>query len=432
MKYTLQTIKSLLLCATSIAFLTACNNDEDEPDPVNNDPIIAQALGDLILQEGFQTATVDLSNVFEDEDGDDLSFSAATADQAIVSASVSSSMLTITEQGIGSTIITVTADDSKGGTISDNFQVQVSMNTIEPVTCDYTIFTDRNDCDNDDGTLDYTETVSNGMRRVQGSGIPNHDYGNQFQDFPPNDPNSDIEVTDQNYNFRFTSSPAKAALTTSILNENTGRPAYEFGVAINAVPIDPAPAEPFIFQDQNGESNWDWVLEPNNNKDAVGLDCAVAHVQPDGAYHYHGDMGPLADLESPGVSCGEVPSSAVQIGWASDGFPIIYRYGPNASGSELAILNPSYRLKSGMRPGDGNSEPDGMYDGTYTNDYEYVQGLGDLDECNGIDRSITLTTRAGMTETFSYFYVITEEFPIIGRCLVGTIDDDFAKGGGGN
>ncbi|NQZ75338.1 MAG: YHYH protein, partial [Ekhidna sp.] len=54
-------------------------------------------------------------------------------------------------------------------------------------------------------------------------------------------------------------------------------------------------------------------------------------------------------------------------------------------------------------------------------------GLGDLDECNGIERSITLTTASGQTETFNYFYVITEEFPVIGRCLSGTPDQDFFK-----
>jgi len=287
----------------------------------------------------------------------------------------------------------------------------------------------REACDNPAGALNYDESLSGSMRTVTGSGIPNHDYGNQFQDFPANDPNSDIEVTNQNYSFTFTASPSLASSTTSILNDRN-RPSVEYGIALNAVPIDPAPAEPFIFEDtETGEYNWDWVFEPNNNTEAVGLDCATAHVQPDGAYHYHGDMGPLAEVFSAGISSGTAPSSPVQVGWAADGFPIFYRYGPTANGSGVELLTPSYQLKAGNRPGDGVSEPCGSYTGKYTNDYEFVDGSGDLDECNGISRSITFTTQAGQSETFSYFYVITEDFPVIGRCLSGTPDGDFSKGG---
>ncbi|MEM7296962.1 MAG: YHYH protein [Bacteroidota bacterium] len=426
----MKTLKSILalfiLCSNVL--LMSCGDDGDNMNDVNAAPEVAAPLQDLSLMQGFQSTNVNLSNVFTDSDGDALSYTATSSAQNVVTVSVSGNTLTVTEAGVGSSNIRVTANDNNGGEVNNQFLVTVTEEEVEPIVCDYTVFTDRDACDNDAGTLDYTETVNGSMRNVSGSGIPNHDYGNQFQDFPPNDPNSDIEVTDQEHNFNFTANPQLAASSTSILNEVTGRPAYEFGVAINAVPIDPAPAEPFIFENPNtGEYNWDWVFEPNNNKEAVGLDCAVAHVQPSGAYHYHGDMAPLADIESPGISCGTAPASAVQVGWAADGYPIVYRYGPNANGSGVELLEPSYQLKSGARPGNGVTEPDGDYDGQYTNDYEYVAGLGDLDACNGIERSITLTTKAGTTETFNYFYVITEDFPIIGRCISGTPDNDFSK-----
>lgn len=424
----MKSIKSLFTLSIffSCIIFISCGDDDEGTDDVNAAPEVANPIQDLSLDEGFQSTTVNLANVFSDADGDALSYTATSSAQNVVTAALMGNMLTINEAGVGSATITVTANDNNGGTASDQFEVTVTED--EPIVCDYTVFTDRDACDNDAGTLDYTESVSGSMRTVRGSGIPNHDYGNQFQDFPANDPNSEVEVTDQNHNFSFTINPQLAANTTSILNDVTGRPAYEFGIALNAVPIDPAPAEPFIFENPNtGEYNWDWVFEPNNNKNAVGLDCAVAHVQPDGAYHYHGDMAPLADIESPGISCGTAPSSSVQVGWAADGFPIVYRYGPNAGGNGVELLMPSYRLKTGSRPGNGVTEPDGDYDGQYTNDYEYVSGLGDLDACNGIERSITLTTKAGTQETFSYFYVITEDFPIIGRCLSGTPDNDFSK-----
>ena len=52
--------------------------------------------------------------------------------------------------------------------------------------------------------------------------------------------------------------------------------------------------------------------------------------------------------------------------------------------------------------------------GTFTQDFEYVAGLGDLDECNG---------RFGVTPEFPngiYHYYITDAFPYIQRCVKGT------------
>ena len=106
----------------------------------------------------------------------------------------------------------------------------------------------------------------------------------------------------------------------------------------------------------------------------------------------------------------------------ADGFPIVYKYGPDANGT-FKKLTSSYVLKTGERPGDGIEEPCGEYNGKYTNDYEYSQGTGDLDECNGIAQSITIGN-----ETFNYFYVVTDEFPVISRCISGTPGQDFRKG----
>ncbi len=50
-----------------------------------------------------------------------------------------------------------------------------------------------------------------------------------------------------------------------------------------------------------------------------------------------------------------------------------------------------------------------------------------MDECNGIERNVTIPTANG-DETFSYFYVITDSFPQIPRCVVGTPADVFIDG----
>jgi len=261
----------------------------------------------------------------------------------------------------------------------------------------------------------YSENISGNYRTITTNGIPTHNYNNQI-------PNIVSNLNSNTKTYTIDKNPSIANASTSIIKSN-GRPNYAFGVALNGVKIDPAPGEPFIFTDSNGDYNWDWVMEPNNNMDAVGLDCAVAHVQPNGEYHYHGNMAIYADQIYDELGSGnQVPSSVHQIGWASDGFPIIYKYGPNSSG-EIVELASSWRLKSGDRPGDGINEPCGEYNGKYTNDYEFVSGLGDLDECNGVLADITING-----ETFFYYYVITEHFPVISRCISGAPSNDFKIG----
>ena len=91
--------------------------------------------------------------------------------------------------------------------------------------------------------------------------------------------------------------------------------------------------------------------------------------------------------------------------------------------SKIIDLKTSYRLKSGDRPGDGESAPCGEYSGVYTNDYEFENNLGDLDSCNG---------RTGITPEYpdgTYYYIIANNWPNIPRCLMGTPSNDFKIGG---
>ncbi|MCR9251164.1 MAG: YHYH protein [bacterium] len=296
--------------------------------------------------------------------------------------------------------ITISDDDSGSGTCAN----------------DNSINQDNHECDLSPTVANtYSESVSGDTRTVQSNGIPEHDYRIQI-------PDQVNELNSMNRTWEMDATPNLGSSTTDITND--GQPVWRFGVAKNGVPIDPAPAQPFIFENtMTGEYNFDWVFEPNWNMEAVGLDCAVAHVQPDGTYHYHGDMAIFADQLLSGLGSGTTtPSEPVQIGWAADGFPILYKYGPGSNGT-ITELMPSYQLKSGERPGDGVSEPCGEYTGKYTNDFEYVSGLGDLDECNGIERSITIGG-----DTFSYFYVITSDFPIISRCISGPPNQSFRLG----
>jgi hypothetical protein len=108
------------------------------------------------------------------------------------------------------------------------------------------------------------------------------------------------------------------------------------------------------------------------------------------------------------------------VGWAADGFPIYTSLGHSSAmdaKSTLKKMHSSWQLKKGQRSGG----PGGNPDGSFTADYEFVAGSGDLDECNG---------RLGVTPDFPqgiYHYYITDEFPFLGRTFRGTPDSSFSK-----
>ncbi len=260
---------------------------------------------------------------------------------------------------------------------------------------------------------------SDGLDRILiGNGIPNHEVGT----FPnPNNPNT---IREQNVNKRFTLCPE--IITESGL-EVVG-PALAIAYALNSVKFDPATAgrcndvgECSLAQ---GQGNWNIEALGHDTFD-FGDDMNHAHVQPNGEYHYHGIPELLVDF------LGDNQGMTI-VGWASDGFPVYARYGysdANNSNSSIKSLTPSYRLKSEPDanrpttltvliggPSQGTSNPNTSIPmGAFTQDYEYVEGLGDLDQCNG---------RFGVTPEFPegiYYYVITDDFPFFTRCLKGDI-----------
>ncbi|MEL6535669.1 MAG: YHYH protein [Bacteroidota bacterium] len=349
------------------------------------------------VNSGLATADLVLSLV-QDEVVED--------DESIIVTLDAEQVAGLTLGATSSVTLTILDDDEEDGGIDDGNCPNDNSLSFDLSTC-----TQTPEFDNE-----YSETVNNGMRMISANSIPNHMYQNNR-----------TELTEVQNSFRMPVSPSIAGEITKVTTEE-GRPDRYFGVSLNGVILAPTPAQPFIFTNtETGEYNWGWVFEPTNNMGSrqgqVDLDCAAAHIGPQG-YHYHGNMLEYAETLLPGVSDGStVPTAPLQMGWASDGFPILYLYAPDASGN-LFKPRPSYQVKEGLRPGDGVSAPCGSYNGKYTNDYEYVAGLGDLDACNGIARSITLTTTQG-EESFEYFYVITETFPQVPRCMAGTPDESF-------
>ena len=170
------------------------------------------------------------------------------------------------------------------------------------------------------------------------------------------------------------------------------------GVALNGVKFEPGTAERFVC-----ESGEVFQLEAFQELMDLGLDSNHAHVQPTGEYHYHG-------VPTEFINTLNTNNDLVLVGFAMDGFPMYY--------SKSNQYKPSYQLSEEQRTGQvcdlktphqhiskklENTAPDG----TFVSDWEYQEGLGDLDECNGINID-------GM-----YIYLVTESYPYVGRCLMG-------------
>ena len=93
----------------------------------NQSPTVSNALADVTIVNESGTKEVSLSGVFDDADGDSLTITASSGDEAVATVSVSSdgSSLTVSAQARGTAAITATADDGKGGTVEDSFTVTV-------------------------------------------------------------------------------------------------------------------------------------------------------------------------------------------------------------------------------------------------------------------------------------------------------------------
>ena len=237
-------------------------------------------------------------------------------------------------------------------------------------------------------------------RHIHANGIPNHKVGR----FPNRgNPHS---IQEQQHHFKLPIHPKQEKDITPLHQAGRfGPPNLPFGIAINGVLFDPGTAEYW-----NGDRRADWNYEALGGAVPLGIDESHAHVQPTGSYHYHGL--PTLLLKQLGYSD---KKHSPMIGWAADGFPVYAQYGfqdPNDSKSKIIELRSSYQLKEGERPG-GRQGPGGTYDGTFVQDYQFVEGAGDLDACNG---------RQCVTPDFpdgTYAYFLTSDWPVIPRAFRG-------------
>ena len=179
------------------------------------------------------------------------------------------------------------------------------------------------------------------------------------------------------------------------------------GVVRNGIRLEPGTGESY-------RGSGEWNYEAIGGILDQGLDSSNGHLDASGIYHYHGMPEGYLDLTN--INDG---LDMILVGWADDGFPIYARYGKSDSGvkvmqSSYQLLDEDYLNNTLNRPtSDSQRDFDSLPLGTFTEDWAYVAGSGDLDQCNG---------RYGSTPQFPngvYHYYITDQFPYIQRCLKG-------------
>lgn len=103
-----------------------------EPEPPeatpNQPPYVSEEMiaPDLQVRTGTRSVSFDLTEYFDDPDGDPLEFDASSSDTAVASANVAGTRLTVAAVGLGRATITVMATDPDGASAMQEFEVSVT------------------------------------------------------------------------------------------------------------------------------------------------------------------------------------------------------------------------------------------------------------------------------------------------------------------
>lgn len=203
------------------------------------------------------------------------------------------------------------------------------------------------------------------------------------------------------------------------------------GVLTNGVPMyGLSDGTSYSAMQQSGSPQGDgvWVGDAYYSEGET-LDTAfAAHPQQQGAYHSHAT--PFRLYSDPSNAHSPI------VGYAHDGFPVYGPFGYSSatdSSSSITRMTSSYQLRNitvrNTLPDGSNSMPpgpdvtsNGDFDlGIYIQDYEYINGLGTLDEHNG-RYCVTPEYPSG---TYAYFVTVdaagTPKYPYyVGPTYYGT------------
>jgi len=250
--------------------------------------------------------------------------------------------------------------------------MQSQLDSIPPYMKNVWLCTNGQTARYDDLTTDQIETLpctvsveyTDKYAIVSANGIPNHDF-----ESGPGCCANPLE-----YYWRI---PLQPTTADEVI------PAPERGalaISVNGVPF---------YGPEDGPGG-DAVAAHHNyyieDRQRISLGVCGGHSGTGGTYHYHYDANCVhwhpdekqSSWKEWSTQLLESDDASPVIGFAFDGYPIYGPYGYGNDGNIKEMLS-SYRLKQG-RTGHGGID-----------DWEYVEGLGDLDECNGIMSKIPET-----------------------------------------
>ncbi|MBQ70996.1 MAG: hypothetical protein CMA65_05870 [Euryarchaeota archaeon] len=217
-------------------------------------------------------------------------------------------------------------------------------------------------------------TIQNNEMIVESNGIPNHDFLSTMgccapeKDFTTTFPLNPVNDTTGGHDT--TNCPASAGRWECVPDRGT------VAMSVNGAPI---------FGPEEGPGgdavalHFDYF---NEDRQPIVLGWCTGHSAGQGGYHYHYDANCVYWEPEPGETMEDYDSSKIKsdehspiIGWAFDGYPIYGMYGYNEDQTSLKAITSSYGIE---RTQDGGDQG---YNGI--DDWNYVDGSGDLDECNG-------------------------------------------------
>tara|TARA_B100000214_G_scaffold190438_1_gene137627 strand:- start:15827 stop:17815 length:1989 start_codon:yes stop_codon:yes gene_type:complete len=229
-------------------------------------------------------------------------------------------------------------------------------------------------------------------------------------------------------------------------NSRSATPLGAIGIAGNGVTI----FNPSAGGGLNPPPGFQWIAAGESPFVDSGEDSCGGHPETTGQYHYHdphfidcwnnnGAMAGYNDYygstQFNGDNLRHPDGHSKILGIAFDGFPIYGPYGYNSPFDNIStprVMRTSYRVRDVEIPGrpDYGNSSDNPPAGTLMEDWEFVEGVGDLDTCNGR----FCTTPEYTTGTYAYFVTVDEndtdvvKFPfIIGKTTRETIDTTFTN-----
>ena len=133
-----RTATSVFVVLAAVAASASCGGDGGttvppvDPPPQNQAPVAVGSIAAVTVDVGA-TETTDVASNFNDPDGDALTYSAATSDGGVATATVSGSVVTTTGVAAGSATVTITARDPGGLTATQTMAVTVEAVNSAPM-----------------------------------------------------------------------------------------------------------------------------------------------------------------------------------------------------------------------------------------------------------------------------------------------------------